>query len=103
MSWINTYEQVLEVATKNNIGLAQYILTYGGNYTPEVTVKIAAVISEINLQRIIDQYMKFSDDCAQQAAQANDEYWKKYYSEHSLEMAARAARWAIAKPLPAKE
>lgn len=102
MSYPNTYEEILEISATNGIGLAAYILEYGGNYTPEVIAKITAVISEANLQAIVDQYMSFSDVYSRQATQATEDYWTRYYQELSLAMAARAAQWAIAKPLPAR-
>lgn len=96
-----TYNEILEVSTKNNIGLAAYILTYGGDYHQDDINKMAAIISEANLQAIIDQYMKFSDDYSTRS-QTEDAFWMQHYQNLSLAMAARAAKWAIAKPLEEK-
>lgn len=65
--------------------------------------KLAVVMTERDVQWCVDELMRSCESYDQQAREITDRTWRNAYFDSSREMAARAAMWAISKPLTDEE
>ena len=95
-----TAAHVFNVSEKMNLTICQVFEDSGIWELPQDEVdKLAMVMSESDVQWVVDELMRSSEQYNKWAQEADGDIWHKSFLSSSHAMAERAAMWAISKPL----